>query len=902
MASLTRLRTHIGLWAAVAVLTAAAVLVAAGSGAVTTRIEDGAVRQVVAAAGSLDRDIVMTRSDAAAVRGTITAESMEGYALSLLPPVLSDALQDSWGFQHTGVSTFEGIGASLTGAGLRTEPHGYASVVSFHHQPGLVDEVTLVDGRPPATQPGGEVLEVMVADRVAERLGMVVGGEYQVHPGQVVSLPDAGPGPGSVPVRLTGVFTPHDQAAPAWQHAPLLLDATVTRIPVDDPPLSTLEAVLVTDAGGFRLLTDRGAILRLDPSFSGRVRFDPDRLDTAWAPAAVAAVAQIRASPVLGATTVETRLPALLDEFLRQAASARAVTAVVAAGILAALVGLLVLVAGVAFDRRRDELRLLRARGGSLPAVFGRLAAEGLWLVLPAAIGGWVLCRLLLPGPLLAVPPAGEVLAVVLTACLGALVVPAAGALAARRAGSAGLPASSAVRRPSAIRTAPIRLTAELSVGMLAGLGVVLLYRRGLALEGVDPYLSAVPVLVALSAGLLTVRLYRWPLRAVAAAARRRRGVVGFVALAGARRPATAGTLGLLVLVLAAATGGFAGGVHSGVAQARDAGAVRLAGAHVRLAGEGLSPAAAAQVAEVPGVTAVAVAGSTGVVRDSGQDSTLGSRVVVMDIVAYQRVLDELGVGAGLPPEVLAATPGRGPVPVLAHPGLAGRADLTVRIGEREHPVTVVGDTSALPGAHRGESWMLVPRQALADPGPVDELLVAAPSADPDEVHEAARQVAGGGLEVSSVAGYRAALEASGFNAGLTLVFVGGSAAAAAAAGLAVVLMLILRAAPRGRELSVLRTVGMSHRQARGLLLVESLPPVLVAVAAGCLAGAAIPSLLGPALALETFTGGVAVAFTVDPTTGGLLAGLVLVLATTGVVAEAAVNRRLQLGRVLRIG
>ncbi len=100
--------------------------------------------------------------------------------------------------------------------------------------------------------------------------------------------------------------------------------------------------------------------------------------------------------------------------------------------------------------------------------------------------------------------------AVLALAVLTTAVVPVLAMHSQRRVGVVRGRADVAFRRPSARR-----LTVEAGVLVLATLGVVLLRRRGLDPgAGVDAYLSSVPVLVAVAAALVAVRLVPWPLRA----------------------------------------------------------------------------------------------------------------------------------------------------------------------------------------------------------------------------------------------------------------------------------------------------------------------------------------------------------------------------------------------------
>jgi putative ABC transport system permease protein len=924
-----RLGAHAGLWTLVALLGVGMVLVSTSVGPVTTRVEDHGLRQMVDAAPYTTRDLISTRpagrvTEATAMRTTLDAE---------LAPVLRDAVEVAWEYHFTPVVPGDGTGGALLGDEVTTSDYGLAPVVSVHQQVGLADEVSLIAGAAPDNDPDTGVLEVMVAQAVAEGLGLAVDGEYVLYPGQLGmirhpstedwvtagalatldDLPD-------LTVRVTGVFEAADRSDPVWDHAQLL-DPSFVTLPIGDPPHPPApRGTLVTDEAGFAVLLDHERASGMAPTAGVRLRLDTALLDSTWAQVAPEAVARTATDPALSQVPVTTGLSGLLAEYHRGAAATRAVVAVVTAGVLATLVGLLVLAARLIMDRRRVEVELLRARGGSLASVTGRLAAEALPVAALAAAAGWALHRLVMGGPLWDWPGATS-LPVMLGAtavALVLLVVPVAGTLAGRRMGVV------AVREDLGRRRAhPARLTVDVAVVGMAGLGYLLVQQRGLAMQGVDPYLSAVPVLVAVAAGLVALRLYPWPVRALAAVARRLRGLVSFVGLARAGRAAPGAALALLVLALAVTVGGFAGAVTTGVDDARGSGAVQSLGAHIRVSMDNVPDGAVDAVAAVPGVETVVVTARGGVVREAPvrQGRTLprrdlqGAQVVVVDVAAYQELLDRLGVDVRLPDELRRATVDSDPVPVLAAPAIGDRNQPSVWIHDVDRAVVAVGDVADLPGPDRGRSWVLVPQQGWPEPGtPGDaevrsvtrvtgyELLVAGEQAEPEAVREAVTGLPEvGEVTVTSLSGVRAELEQSGFNAGLTLVLVAGTLAAAVGAVLAVGLALVVQAQARGRVLSLLRTMGLSSRQARGMLLVEVLPPTTLAVVVGAVAGAAMPVLLGAALGLEEFTGGAPVVLQVEPGAVAVLVAVVLGLVVIGAVIESAVNRSLGLGRALRV-
>jgi hypothetical protein len=160
-----------------------------------------------------------------------------------------------------------------------------------------------------------------------------------------------------------------------WDHAPWLREHGRITLTCSAPPCpQALRADLLTDRGGFEVLFAQEMRSATEPLAGYRARLDAPQLESAWVPGAREAVARIQTDPELQAFTLRTRLPELLESFERQAAAVRAVLAVAAAGIVATLLGLLGLAARLAVAERRDELLLVRARGGSLATVAARMA------------------------------------------------------------------------------------------------------------------------------------------------------------------------------------------------------------------------------------------------------------------------------------------------------------------------------------------------------------------------------------------------------------------------------------------------------------------------------------------------------------------------------------------------
>jgi putative ABC transport system permease protein len=900
---LTRVSFRWGQWTLVALLGAGAVGGAAAAMPVTANVENHGLRHDIAQATWTHRDLVLARSSGQA----FDLDQFRHEVMAAVPNELGEVAEVVWAYQFTQVSPSQTLGLQVTGDGVTTEPDGLAPYVALHAQPGIGSELTVIEGAAPATDTASGVAEVMVEATTAQVFGLEVGGHYDL----------SGYAPDTLEIRISGTYVVRDAAAPVWDHAPRLREHGQFTLACSMPPCQrALRADLLTDQGGFEVLFARDMYLTTEPRVAIRARLDGPRLESAWVPGAREAVARLHTDPELRHMALRTQLATLLAEVERQAAAVRAVLAVAAAGLVSILVGLLVLAAWLSVAERREELILLRARGGSLPAVGLRLAAEAAPAVLLAAAGGWLLSRWAAGQPVVQLGP-GSSLAV-LTAVLVWLLVPAAAVAAVRRS-------TVAAPEPHARRAAVARLSIELSLLVLAGVALLLVYQRGLSLAGVDPYLSAAPVLLAVAGGLVALRLYPLPMRLLATVFGRMRGAVGFLGLARAGRAAPGASVALLVLVLAVAIAGFAWTVDTGVSDARDDAAIATVGADVRLSLEAaqLPHGLVEAVEQLPGVETVAVARRGGVVRhapvrhDHGQAllrrDLHGPQVVAVDMAAYQEILTALGLGVTLPPELLSAEPDTDPLPVLAPPQVAERNEPSLQIGDIDRPVTVVGDVAGLPGPDRDRTWVLVPRQAWPEASAAQgrrqiarvdsfELLISGDTVDPAAVTAVAEQWSAGQVTVSSRDEVRTRLDTSGFNLGITLALVAAASVGLTGCLLAVGLALVLQARSRGRMVSLLRTMGLSSRQARGLLLIERIPLTTVAVAAGAVLGATLPLLLGPALGLDSFTGGLTYTLVLQPVIALILAALVLLLVAVGALLEATVNRRLRIGGVLRVG
>ncbi|WIM98941.1 ABC transporter permease [Actinoplanes oblitus] len=876
MSVLHRVRAFAGQLALLAVLGALAAFLVSGPVRLANGRTDDGLRGDIGKLPAASRDLTYSGIRMIGEPNRATGATQLEPIRRGLPAPLPGLVSDGWYIAETELS-------SIRPAGI--EPGQCPDLVRVRWQTGADRAVELVGGRAPRSR---ATPELMIGRDAAAALGIKVGDR--------VSL---GSPQGTAEAAVVGVFAPLDAANPIWADQELAPSACP-----DPREGQRSEAVLLTDQGGAVAI---GARLE-NLGDRWRFRLDERRITADRVRDLTKAVAGARRRPP-ERTSLQSSLDTTLARFDEQVLAVRALLAVVQAGILATAAGLVLLAARLMADRRRAEFALVRARGGAVRTVAGRTLRETLIVVPIAVAAGW-LAGTQLPGR----PADGEPLLVLAVALLAVLAAPGYAALVARHPSFSGHRSDVASLRPG-----PRRLTAEAFLVLLAAGGIALLRRRGLdAGAGVDPYLITVPVLLALAASVVALRLVPFPLRWAGNLAARARGAIAFLGLSGAgRAPLHSGPLA--VLVVAIATGLFTGTVTSTVGAARDHAAELAIPGDATVTGYRFAADTAQRIAALPHVTRASSMLLYQGARVRGDTTPLLTQTLAM-------VVDAATAGLDLPAALTGARPGGAAVPAIVSPRLAAQlaGGGFVEVQGREYRFTVAQVRSAVPGlGTEARDFMVLPQQAMPIPDfqPIlpNRILVAGDGFDPDRVRQTAddgqrAQLASltgspqkdGKLAVPAVvttrSDYRASLEKRGVNGALSFTFAAGMIAAAALSLTAVALAVLTGAPARGRTLSRLRTMGLSARQGRRLLVFEILPLIGVAVLAGGLAGFALPALIGPALGLGGFTSGVAAGTTLDP----WFAGGVLAVAALAVLAALAVenvaNRRLRLGTVLRLG
>ncbi|MEJ3743018.1 FtsX-like permease family protein [Actinomycetes bacterium KLBMP 9797] len=872
-ALLHRLRSTAPQLALLGALALTAALLVTGAPRLANHVADRALRDDIGRLSYAARDLRLTQQARLGTRLVPgTASDLEAYR-ERLPTPLPALVGEGWFASTVGPDRIE----TRVGNGPVTD-------IGLRSQTGVREAARLTSGRWPANRNDTSRVEVAVTAPVARQLGLAVDGVFTLK------------GAGQLDAIVVGVFEPVDRAAPVWAEMGVALEP-FPGLPPDVPP----QVVAVTDPAGIF------AGQRLDaPAYSWRFRVDENRLNAGELDSVIAAVTQAQRQPP-GLTRLDTTLAGALADFQGQFRAVQALLAIVQAGLLATLLGLVVLAASLAVERRRSEFALLRARGAAIASIGGRTLAESLVVVPAAVLVGWLAGRLA-PGR-----PSDLEWLTVAVALLATLAVPVLAAVSQRQL-------TFVARRRDLVqhRPTPRRLIAELFVLVVAGLGAYLLRRRGLAPgDGVDPYLSAVPVLLAAAAAMLALRVFPWPLRQVGRLAARSRGAVAFLGLARAGRagPVTAGPLA--VLVIAITTGIFSGAVFTAVDDARDRAADRSVPADARLSGYLFAAGTEEKLAALPGVDAVAPAALAAGTTIQVDGAHKQGQALVVDGPKLAAVLARRDAGAELPAVLVTARPG-GPVPAVVSRTLAAELGARGSVGVRSasYDFTVAAVVDELPGIAPGvDRFIALPWQAIptaASPLLPNEFFVAGTGFDPAALAAAADEgqrkyattvgMSPPPVTVTTWAGHRAALDRTGANDVLSFAFLTGTTGGTLLALLAVGFTVLAGAAQRGRVLSRLRTLGLSARQGRGLLVYELVPLATIAVLAGGVVGMLLPALLGPALGLSSFTSGAAVRTYLDPLVVGAVLALVVFVLAAAVLIENLINRRLRLGEVLRVG
>ncbi|MEO6577781.1 MAG: FtsX-like permease family protein [Candidatus Limnocylindria bacterium] len=807
-------------------------------------------------------------------------------------------------------------------------PRDYPTWLRFRFPNGVDERITYLEGRPPtgrtSTIPGqrgtlpGEpedatVFEVALALEIAETLGVGVGDRLELQP----DTEDALVGRFSSPVRaaadVVGIYRIDEPLDDFWFNDSSLNVPTVV---VVSPSLQLLYGTALLSADAYPALIDKGFPAR----YGWRYFIDPARLDAGMLDDLTADLRQMetRYPPFVttmldvDVTTLQTGLRRVLEEFADDRRTAEAVLVTAALGPSAVATAAVAMVALLMVHRRRRAVTLVRGRGGSVGQLLLSHVVEGLLIAVPSAVLAHVAAVALVDARDSALSP----IAAALVAGMAVLVL----VLTATR------PATAPLREvereaPGVLRADPRRVAFEVLVIVLAAGGALLLRQRGLAggsaagrLAGVDPLLAAVPALIGLAVGLVTVRLYRLPLRAAGWFADGWRGMVPAYGLRRAARTGEIGSAPLVVLLVTIAIGAFSSTVFATIERGQAAAAWQTVGADVAITPGTRSFPMDFDAASLSGVRAAARMH----VGDASLGGHAGARVQMnaLDTPAYVTVADGTGADPNLPSAMTATiTPGE-PIPAILSAAAAASGSQSLGVGDEVDllvsarvttRVRVVEIRPAFPGIDPRARWLVVPLEALrASVGDrafsTSVLFLRAPGvaaasmqSTMDDVLPATRVT--GRLEVLD------ALRAGPLVRGVGNGFVLAVAVAIAYAALATTAALVLVAAVRRRETAHLRTLGVTGRGLLGLSIVEHGPAVLMATVIGVALGVGVAWFVAPGLDLAGLIGSATeVGLVVDWRALGLLLLALVLILSTGISLASWIGRRANLSGSTRQG
>lgn len=499
-------------------------------------------------------------------------------------------------------------------------------------------------------------------------------------------------------LQLVGTYSVHNPDDGYWAHSTLGAGPRI----IDDPDLG------ITVTAAAHVTPVRYASLETFP-LGTRTNF--------WFPLEPAEIAfedvadltsQLRGftaarHEIQGPITFSSELLATLDAVVREVGALRSVVAFLASGALAAIATVLIAAAQSMQDRRRRELALLRARGGSGRQLRVLMAGLGLILGLPAAAVGWVVSSLLVPTQ---VPTAGLGLAVLVglaPALVLAWAVPAAGVRSARRS--------------DAPRSSKLRWLVEMLVVAVAAIAVILVLSRPIDRRtiDVDPLLAAVPALLAIVVAIAALRVAPFLLSSVLSLAKAGRGPAAFLGLARATRAASGRLIPLLALVIAVSVTVLSGTLLTSVWAGLESQSWNTAGGDLRVSGPIIAQETVTDVEElvpVRAATTIADFGSASV-RTGTDKSQI--HLLVADSDRLSSVQHQIP-GWELPQDFAQTTDGN--VPVVMSEVLAERIGTQAQLilDSEVLDLDVRATRSNVPGARDTTNWL------LADAGVIEAL------------------------------------------------------------------------------------------------------------------------------------------------------------------------------------
>lgn len=690
----------------------------------------------------------------------------------------------------------------------------------------------------------------------------------------------------NIPVVLVGLVDPLEPDSAYWQRLPAAPDAER----FDDGNQQPRET-----AAAFVHPLSLGAPATLGP-VTVQYPLDTDRLDAATVDEVLPQLRSFIASELrvpfdgdfgsgTAAISFTSAVPAAAGAVLDRVGVTQAVLALTVAGPLGALGVVTLLAARAAIERRRGVLALRLARGASRRRLQVGVVASTLGLTVPAALVGAAAATA--ASAALTGMPLLTALAVVAAPAL--LAVLAATALAPAIVLAALVPRPSDVRERRADLVAPGRARAvlDLVVVVLAAVSVWFVLQRGVVASagavGIDPLLVAMPLLVALAASVVVVRLYPALLGLARAVGATGRSAIAAIGARRASRDRSVSSVLVVASLVATAVAVSSLSVLADVDDGLDSAARDWLGAAVRVSGPAATGEFAIAAESLPEVGVVGGVDLVGPAVLSVESVRENATVITVDAGAAG-LRSDLPDGFG---DTATADGDRIPV-VMSADLLRGDAlpapDASISVDGV--PVTVVATGRPADGYGVAGSWVIV---ATVDAArftgrpAVDTVLVepadgVAPTAAAAALAQLADDRAAGDARITVATQLAADERAAPLTTALRTALLAG-AALAALLGIAALGIAAVVGRPRRQRVQALAHV-LGVRRSSALVAWELAPPTLVGVLAGAVAGVGLVPLALAAADLRAVTGQAeAVRASLDP---------LLIVATAGGIAAAA--------------
>ena len=931
---LRRLRMEQGIALLIVLLVATTSFVFAAGPRLLNRVSDEGLEHALRAAPPAERNITLELDSVlpAGVEGGVSGIRAHG---ELLASELPTSIASLISFRQV---RFTSVRLTVL------DPPSYDTRISLRYQDGFTDATRLVagrwpvdrgvplrypdspedgeppDGEPPAGPPEPVILEGALSAAAAEEIGVEVGDRLAVTLDSSDRLLAGTRGHRIAPaeIEIVGLYEPIEPGVEYWNGDPDLLQATQRGEP--DAPLAYATAYVPAEM--YPSLLPSG----LPFKYEWRLWIDPDRFDADQVAQVQADLGSLRlitarsGPTVQGTVVVVTGLPGIVDRYAAQQARAETVLSIAAIGPFGLACGAVAMVAVLLARRRRAMLALARGRGASGALVLGTQVWEAILLAGSACLVGLLAAVALIEARS---SPLSAILAIAVGGAATLLLAGAAWPAARRPLGQVGR------EDQPVVRVSPRRLVLEGTIVAIAIAATLLLRSRGLTVDGpddvarADPLLASVPVLSGLAAGIVALRLYPIPIRALGWLAARRRDIVPVLGLRTIARQRAAANLPLLVLMLTAAFGAFSSVVASSLDRGQVVASYRTAGADYRVEHAGIGGIGGLSVlagTAIPGVEAVA----TGMIDTSAPFGSVPNQRAFLffeavDPRAYEAVLAGAPVDPAWPASFLVEPPGAGvgteerPIPAILSDRLpAASAGIapgdTFRVSVRGQSLTfeLVERRASFPGIDEGRNFAVVPfnwvRAAFGDrPPPPTELWLRGSAEAEEALASTIADLRATARVVSRYDAYAAVHDAP-FGSAIATGYVIALVVASIYMALTIIGAQVLSASRRARDLAYLRTLGMTPSQAAGLSVVEHAPVLVLALIPGVALGIGVAVLCEPGLGLATFVGASGVPLYVDwPALAVIVAALVAVM-VAAVALGTWLSRRARLVDALRIG